>query len=364
MELMAIRIPVDRTGRVRLLAFVLFLVFGIGLTTWLLAGQADATRFRTRGLYINSSEAGATTWYELTLEYTTPGSVGSLRMEFCDNPIPSFACVVPPGLDVSGGLLSAQTGQTGFSVSYQDTNLMILSRVPIMTGSGLSTYRFEGMVNPSDEDKEFYIRLTSHTTTDGTGPEIDFGSVSATTVRGTDIYTQVPPILTFCVGKTVSIDCETVDENLVDFGNLSPGQETYATTSEMAARTNGRYGYNIYVTGTSFTSGIRQVPALATPTQSFVGVGQFGFNLTENSDPTGISASMGAEPIGPATNITLNGDYMMTDHYLFNSGDLLVSSDYVTRPKKYTSTYILNLPSDQPAGHYSTTITYVCLAGF
>lgn len=364
MELMANRVSIDRTWRVRLLVFALVLVFGAGMTSWLLADRVDATRFRTRGLYINSAEAGATTWYELTLEYTTPANIGSLRMEFCDNPIPSFACVVPPGLDVSGGSLAAQTGQTGFSISYQDTNMIVLSRAPAMTGSGLSTYRFEGMVNPSVDDQAFHIRLTSHESTDGTGPSVDFGSVSNTTVRGTDIYTQVPPILTFCAGKTVSLDCTSVDDNLVDFGELQPGEETYVTTSEMAARTNGRYGYSIYVTGTSFTSGVRQVPPLTVPTESFVGVGQFGLNLVSNSDPTGIGAYVGADPVGPATNISLNNNYTIPDHYMFSNGDLLVSSDYVTPPKKYTSTYILNMPTDQPAGHYSTTITYVCLAGF
>lgn len=360
-------IHLARAGRSRhvkliILAAVIVVCLSAGLAA--LYHRADAARFSTRGLYINSAKAGDTTWYELTLAYTTPSPVGSLRLEFCDNPIPDFPCEVPPGLNVSGAALGAQTGQTGFALSYQDDNLLVLSRTPSVTSGGLSTYRFDNMVNPSGDDQDFYIRITSHASTDATGPYIDFGSVSNTTVRGTDIYTQVPPILTFCVGKTVSLDCELVDDNLVDFGELQPGEETYVTTSEMAARTNGRYGYNIYVTGTSFTSGIRQIPALTVPTESFVGVGQFGFNLVMNSDPTGIGANVGADPAGPATNVTLNGDYVISDHYVFRDGDLLASSNYVTPPKKYTSTYVLNIPEDQPAGHYSTTITYICLAGF
>lgn len=324
------------------------------------AVRSDAVRFAERGLYINTSEAGATTWYELTLDFTTTADVGSVRMEFCDNPIPSFPCVPPTGLNLTGATLGAQTGPEPFEAIDITGNIIVMSRTPSQAGpGGASTYRFNSIVNPTTEEN-FYIRLTSHADEDALGPLIDYGSVANAIVPGTDIYTQVPPILIFCVAKTVSIDCVDTTESLVDFGDLQPGVETYATTSEMAARTNGRYGYNIYVTGTSFTSGIRQVPPLTVPTESFVGVGQFGLNLATNTNPQ----SLGADPVGPATNITVNADYSTPDRYVFNDNDILVSSDYVTAPKKYTSTYILNMPEDQPAGHYSTTLTYVCIAGF
>lgn len=350
------------------LALVACLCIAAGITFFMV--RADAVRFAERGLYINSSEAGVATWYELSLDYTTTATVGSVRMEFCDNPIPSLPCTAPDGLDLSGATLGAQSGPEPFDTIDIAGNIIVMHRAPSEAGpGGVSTYRLDNVVNPTTEGENFYIRLTSHADENALDPLIDYGSVANAIVQGTDIYTQVPPILIFCVAKTVSIDCVDTDENLVDFGNLNPGEETYATTSEMAARTNGRYGYNIYLMGTSFTSGVREVPPLTVPTESFVGVGQFGMNMTTNTNP-----GLGADPVGPApiapapatitSNITLHSDYMIPDHFTFRNGDLLASSTYVTAPKHFTSTYVLNIPADQAPGHYSTTLTYVCLAGF
>jgi hypothetical protein len=354
----------------RLIALVLLACLCIAAGIVFFVTRVDAVRFAERGLYINTSEAGATTWYELSLDYTTTADVGSVRMEFCDNPIPSLPCTVPAGLNLSGATLGAQTGPEPFEAIEITGNIMVMHRTPSQAGpGGVSTYRLDNVVNPTTEGENFYIRLTSHADEDALDPLIDYGSVANAIVQGTDIYTQVSPILIFCVAKTVSIDCVDTDENLVDFGDLNPGEETYATTSEMAARTNGRYGYNIYLMGTSFTSGVREVPPLTVPTESFVGVGQFGMNMTTNTNP-----GLGADPVGPApiapapstitSNITLHGDYMIPDHFTFRNGDLLASSTYVTAPKHFTSTYVLNIPADQAPGHYSTTLTYVCLAGF
>lgn len=321
--------------------------------------RTEAVRFVERGLYINTSEAGATTWYELTLDFTTTADVGSVRMEFCDNPIPSLPCVPPTGLDISAATLGTQTGPEPFDAITIAGNIIVMSRTPSQAGpGGASTYRFDNVVNPTAEEN-FYIRLTSHADEDALSPLIDYGSVANAIVPGVSLYTQVPPILVFCVAKTVSTDCVETGESLVDFGDFQPGVETYSTTSEMAAWTNGRQGYSIFINGTSFTSGITQIPPLAVPTESFVGVGQFGLNLVDNANP-----GLGADPSGPGDNITLNSDYTQADRFKFANGDLLASSDYVTRWKHYTSTYILNIPADQAPGHYSTTLTYVCMAGF
>lgn len=326
-----------------------------------IAWPADAVRFQDRGMYINSARGGDTTFYVISLRYTTPASVGSLVMEFCDNPIPSLPCTTPPGLDVSGATLAAQTGETGFSIDAgtHDTNTIILTRTPAVTGVAQASYRFDNIVNPSDDHQDFYVRMTSHTSSDGTGPIIDYGSVTNTTTPEVGLFTQVPPILTFCVAEQINDDeCTDTEGTSVDFGELEP-TETYSATSEMQAYTNAPFGYSIAVYGTTMTSGIRAIPALEVPTESFQGVGQFGLNLAVNSSP-----NIGAAPVGPGTNAVLNPIYDQPNKFLLNSGDVLVTSDNVTLTKKFTTAYILNVPADQAPGVYSTTITYVCTGNF
>lgn len=344
--------------RVTILAVAIVVAVGL---TWSITQQADAVRFTNRGMYINSGRGGDTTYYIISLQYTTPDTVGSLRLEFCDNPIPSLPCNVPSGLDVSDATLAAQSGEIGFDIDagQHTQNLIVLTRTPSMTGNALSSYRFDNMRNPDGEPQDFYVRMTSHSSIDGSGPLIDYGSVTATTTPSIELTTQVPPILIFCVAQQINDDeCTDMEGNFVDFGELESNQ-TYTASSEIQARTNAFSGYSIAVTGTTFTSGYRAIPAITTPTESFEGVGQFGINLADNSSP-----DIGAVPIGPGINGVVSPPYDTTNKFLFNNGDVVATSNNVTRTRKYTASYILNVPADQAPGVYSTTVTYICTAGF
>jgi hypothetical protein len=327
----------------------------------------QAERFQDRGLYINSARGGDTTYYIISFRYVTPTPVGSIQLEFCTTPIPSLPCDVPAGQDVSAAVLAAQTGETGYSITTQTNNIIVLSRTATIPGSSLSTYRLNNVTNPDgtgsnayfgeppDEKTNFYVRLTSYASTDATGPLIDYGSVASTITPEQSIFTQVPPILIFCVAGTINDDeCSDTNGNFVDFGELAPDQ-TFYTSSEIQASTNASFGYNIYVTGRTMTAGIHTIPALTTPTQSFQGVGQFGMNLATNTTPA---------PVGPGTNATIDPQYDIPDHFLFNDGDVIVSTTGLTHTRKFTASYIINVPADQDPGVYSTTITYTCLAGF
>lgn len=350
------RLRMPKIRRTAILAMGIVLIFG---TVWGLTQRTDAARFANRGMYINSARGGDTTYYTISLQYTTPDNVGSLRLEFCDNPIPSLPCNVPPGLDVSNGTLAAQSGEAGFSIGQQTQNLIVLTRTPSITGNALSSYRFDNMRNPNGTHQDFYVRMTSHGSTDGSGPLIDYGSVTATTTPEIELTTQVPPILIFCVAQQINDDdCTDMQGNFVDFGELRSNQ-TYTASSEIQARTNAFFGYSITVTGTTMTSGIRSIPAITTPTESFRGVGQFGINLAANSSP-----DIGADPVGPGINGNVVAPYNTPNKFMFNNGDTVATSDNVTRTRKYTASYVLNVPANQPPGVYSTTITYTCLAGF
>jgi hypothetical protein len=352
----------------RKLAWVLVAVIVLGLFASL-AQPAKAERFTNRSLYINSARASDTTFYILSLQYTTPAAIGSLKMMFCDTPFPTLPCNAPPGLDVSGGTLASQVGESGFTITQQTTNSMVLSRFPQFTGPGTSVYRFDNMVNPngtpknppelSGEKTNFYVRLTDYNSMDATGAYIDFGSVASMITSELEFYTQVPPILIFCAAGTINDDeCNDLSGDFVDFGELNSNQ-TFYTKSEFQARTNATNGFAVYLSGKTFTSGIRSIPELTTPTASFTGVGQFGLNLADNTTP-----DIGADPVGPGTNVVMNPQYATPNQFLFNNGDVLVTSDDVTHVRKFTVSYILNIPADQPPGVYSTTVTYICVGSF
>ena len=333
----------------------LFLIVGM----FVLTHTTEALRFTNRSMFISTAQAGENAFYQISFNYPTTSVVGSLRLEFCDSPIPSTPCTLPPGLDISGAVLAAQSGETGYTISQHTSTVIVLSRTPSMTSASLSTYRLDNITNPSSETQDFYVRMTDYVSNDATGSFIDFGSVTAQLAPPIGVYTQVPPILVFCVAEQINDDnCNSTNGSFADYGELSTTQ-TRSSTSELLARTNASSGYSITVMGRTMTSGIHAIPQLTTPTSNAVGVGQFGMNLAVNSNPAG-----GASPVGPGVNAVINSDYNQPDKYLFRDGDIIVTSNGITPTRKFTANYIVNIAPDQAPGVYSTTISYICLAGF
>ena len=319
-----------------------------------------STRFETRGLLMSSVVPGATTTYTLTLKFMSPPPVGSLDMLFCENPIPYMACDVPAGLDVSGATLTQQEGETGFSILSKSVNHIILTRTPsVPTYPTESSFVFTGMKNPLDTDKAFSIRLKSLSSTDGTGPQIDFGSVRGQVTNGVVIETQVPPMLIFCAAEEVGDDCSTTNETYYhDMGTLDSGS-TLIAQSQMAVGTNATDGFVITANGPTMSAGINTVDPLMVPTESKPGTNQFGINLVENTVP-----AVGTNPIGTWANAVPAGDYGQTNKYKFVSGDVVAYSDHVSLMRKFTVSYILNSSKDIRAGVYSTTINYIASGRF
>lgn len=343
--------------RITVAALSLLLSFG---TFFAMQQPAEAVRFQNRSLYINSSVPSAETFYTVTFTYPTVNNVGSVRMLFCNDPIPYLACDPPVGLDVSAAVLSFQSGQTGFTLSQQTQNTLIISRPPNPTSIQESKYTFTGIVNP-DVPQTFYVRLSSHASTNGTGSQIDFGSIASSTAQQLSLETQVPPILIFCTGKEIpAYECsEAEGPNYEDFGEPEPS-DTMATQSQMLAYTNARGGYSITYTGRSLTSGIYEIPAIVGDSEESVpGKAQFGINLAVNTDP-----DIGEAPVGPASNTFVNPDYTEPNKFQFNIGETLVTSNFVTLNRKYTVSYIINFPPDQPVGVYNTTVTFICTGNF
>lgn len=322
-----------------------------------------STRFEDRGLFMQSSVPSAVTTYKLSLRYMSPDPVGSLDMKFCMDPIPYKPCVTPPGLDLTNIDLSDQLGEVGFSIVSKSSNHIVLGRTnSVAPASGdMSTYTFTGIKNPNQSavGEAFSIRLKSLSSSDGTGPQIDFGSVRGQVTNAIHLETQVPPMLKFCAAEQVSVDCQTSNDVYYrDMGQLSPS-DTLTAQSQMAVGTNASAGFAITVNGTPPSAGINTVDPMASPTASTPGSDQFGINLVENS-----GLNLGHNPEGPWTNAQPTSDYSQPNMYKFAPGDVVASSPNVSLMRKFTVSYVMNSAQNLHPGVYTTTITFIASGRF
>lgn len=339
--------------------------------------QASAViRFNNRSLYINSSVPSATTSYKVSFTYNNDSvwttTVGSIDLLFCYDPIPSepitsfnpvdhHPCVTPAGLDVSHAVLSSQTGETGFSILRQSTNEIVLTRTPGAVSETPSTYTFDNIKNPTDTTHSFAIRMGDYPTTDASGQLINLGSVVSQVTNSIEIDTQVPPVLTFCVGGQVSRDCSQVGSNSVDLGDLFP-QTTADVTSQMAVATNAHSGFVITANGPTMEAGTHVIPALTTPTVSAAGNNQFGINLRANTDPEPIGTDIDNSPLTP--NAVVMPNYNTPNRYMYKDGDEVAEGSGPNLGTIYTVTYIINDAPDLHPAQYSTSISYICSGRF
>lgn len=316
-------------------------------------------RLQDRSLYMNSDAVGATTFYKLSFRYMSPDPVGSVELLFCDDPIPYVPCVAPVGIDVSGADLSSQTGETGFSITQQSTNKIVLSRPAQAVSQTKAIYTLNNIINPTATDYAFSIRIRTLASTDGTGPTIDFGSVRGQVTEAITIETQVPPMLIFCLAEQVEYDC--IDTNKVyyhDAGVLSPNS-TLTAQSQMAVGTNASAGFAITAIGAPLSAGTNVIDSLESPSTSRVGTNQFGINLVANDQP-----SIGIDPEGEWTNAVVSSDYAQSNRYKFVSGDIVASSPNVSLMKKFTVSYIINSSDNLRAGVYTTTLNFIASGRF
>ncbi len=316
-------------------------------------------RLQDRSLYINSSVPGETTFYRLSFRYMSPQPVGSVELLFCDDPIPYHQCVTPDNMDVSNATLSEQTGETGFSIASKSTNRIVLTRSSQLPTDPASAYTFTDMVNPTSTEQAFSIRIKTHASSDGTGPQIDFGSVRSQVIEGVELSTQVPPMLIFCLAQQVSDNCAATDEIYYrDMGQLDPNS-TLTAQSQMAVGTNATAGFVIVAEGGLPSAGTNVINSPTQPTLSQKGTDQFGINLVANSDPY-----VGSNPEGNWTNAVVAAGYDQPNRYKYQTGDVVAHSPNVSLMRKFTVSYILNSSPKLKAGVYSTTINFIATGRF
>lgn len=309
---------------------------------------------------MQSARPGAVNSYTVAFTYMTPQVVGSVDLLFCYNPIPYEPCVAPAGLDVSGATLSGQTGETGYSIATQTANHILLTRTPTMIGGpSAASYTFDNITNPVDTSQAFSIRLRSHSSTDASGAQIDFGSVRGQVTNDIVLETQVPPMLIFCLAEQVDLGClDTNDNYYTDMGDLSPNS-TLTAQSQMAVGTNASSGFVITANGATPAAGTNVIDGLTVPTESRQGANQFGINLVANNLPI-----VGNDPEGVWTNAVPAVGYGTPNRYKYVSGDEVASSPNVSLMRKFTVSYILNSNENLRPGVYTTTIIFVASGRF
>lgn len=335
------------------------LVIFLLVFVWVTEPVSAAMRLQNRSLYMNTTAPGATTFYKVSFQYMSPVPVGSVDMLFCVDPIPHHPCEVPPGLDVSNAVLAEQLGEAGYVISQRSTNHLVLSRTPQPILSSGSSYKLDNVINPSTDDYSFSIRLRTHSTSDASGPQVDFGSVKGQATQGVTLQTQVPPMLIFCLAAEVEENCSaTSDVSYADMGTLSD-RDTLTAQSQMAVGTNASGGFAITANGPTMSAGTNVIEPLAVPTESRQGVNQFGINLVANNAPT-----VGGNPEGTWANAIPSPEYSVPNRYKYRPGDVVAYSPNVSLMKKFTVSYVVNSKPDLKPGVYTTTITYIASGRF
>lgn len=372
---------------------------------------------RSLTLQANGSNGGSAPGVAVNhkFSFTLPGgsAVGSVKFEYCTTAadVGTATCQTPPGMSALAATFSSTTGITDYLLSPTTTaNSVILKRpaanvvaanlpVEVTLNSVTNPRAMKADGTTPEQNYTFYVRISTYASTDGTGTSIDKGTVTASTADPVKLTGTMPESLVFCTGRTVPFKVDTtVTPNVtttvpdcvnatsasnIQFNRLFDPISTAYANSQMAASTNAGFGYAITVHGQTLMSGTNQINPMIAAAASFPGTSQFGLNLKANSAT--VFGGVGTDPdiglnVSPVAGAGANGEvyrgqavngYDLKDQFKFVSNDTVADSKngYVegspgataaTDGQIFTATYIANVPGSQPAGDYSTTLTYIC----
>lgn len=345
---------------------VLFIIASLVISAGLFCvPAAEAAQIDPRSLRISNSTAGAGgVTYRFEIGIATSGDIGSMRFQFCSNTsLIDDVCDPPFGLDALNANLSEQTGGGGGYSLHPMTGSseIILTRVPGNVASGLAVFTFTNLRNPVAIGTTF-VRVYTHASVDGTGPYTDAGGLAFATSGDVSVSAEVPPFLLFCAGVQIDgYDCASANGDLINFGELG-ADRTGAGVSQMLAATNADSGYGIRVSGTTLASGNNIIEPMSGQF-SRAGSSQFGMNLRHNFAP-----DVGRDAEGPGAGWPAGGQngegYDAPNRYRFKAGEVVAVVNEPDDFRKYTVSYVVNVPRGQPGGVYAATMTYICLANF
>lgn len=311
-------------------------------------------------------------------EFTIPSThnVGSIQFQYCTTA--GGTCNMPAGLVTTSATLTGQTGATGFTISAGSNGSPYITRTPASIAATTAvSYTLTGVTNPTGTQQTFYVRISTFELAALGGSVWDTGTVAAATALQIVLTGTMPESLLFCSGATIGTtsgsvpDCSTATVSAVSFADQFTPASVSTATSQLAASTNAGTGYVISVNGTTMTSGGNTIAGMGSIDTSKHGVSQFGLNLRLNTTATSTPA-VGADISLTSNGTNLRGEplagYGTVDSFKFVSGNNIADSGQGglggTDGQIYTVTYIVNVPGSQPAGTYTTTLTYICTPTF
>lgn len=400
--------------RIPLLLSCVVLVLATFVTAFQFDEPVSAAQITDRSLTLQTGSGGdggsmpsgdVNHFFEFTVPTTGTG-IGSIKFEYCTTADINIGgtCTTPTGLDTTSATLGSEgSNLTGFTIDNTTNGAPFLSLGSATTPtSGELSYRLDDITNPDGTDCTdtapnctFFVRITTYEGTDGATDSIDAGTVAASIAEQIELEGTMPESLIFCAGETIDVNaedipqCSTATGGSVNFNQLFSPEVTAWATSQLAASTNALSGYVITVSGPTMTSGSNTIPAIGgTAATSAPGSGQFGLNFVDNDgDPTIGSGSSnpityyddGNAPangdVYPAANGTnyrgqpqANFDTSASFAFDDSGNNTIAASDNggagPTDSQRFTATYIVNVSGSQPAGTYTSTLTYIATATF
>lgn len=366
----------SRTSKAGYLAVALLMV--TVLSQSLMAQKAFAGQITARSLTLQAgasaggSDPGGVVnhLFGFTLASTT--SIESIQFLYCTQA--DGTCTTPTGLSTTSATLGSATSLSGFTLVNTTQGAPYITSTTAYTPSttASTTVQLDSVTNPTTTNQTFYVRISTYTSTTPNGTAIDDGNVAASTATPVQLSGIMPESLVFCTGGTISEtsgvpDCTTATSAAISFTSLFSPTATSTATSQMAASTNAGSGFAITVNGTTLQSGSNAITAMNTATTSTLGTSQFGMNLVVNTTP-----AVGTALTPSSDGISYKGEaltgYNTANTFKFTTGDSIANSANGgaggTDAQIYTSSYIVNVPGNQPAGTYTTTLTYICTPTF
>lgn len=414
--------------RLSALLTAVVLLFGIVIPV-LLPMTAHAAQFQNRSLKISSSANGSVTTdiagnaisagaggngqktrEDFTFKIATTGNVGSLLIQFCDDPIPQDPCLTGgtlagsniPGFNSSNVTsIVSQTGWNGAEAFVLDTttvltaggrcvgtspgrdNCIAINRttarnetatttVTLAFGGGASDY----ITNPTVDNRAFFARITTYSDTAYTTQQ-DYGTVVGSTAQQIDITAKVKEVLNFSVSDVTGLvapgtTCTQLGAGsngalaLGDSNGVLSFTTPYDAHSYFRISTNTNFGTVIYYSGDTLKNGANTITATGTTAvSSAVGTKQFGLAIDSSDTQGGNGYSF--------TDLTAGAQYNTGQGTITSGGTAKFAFDVAstTAPVSIASSaaaitcdtgsvrYLGNISVNTPAGIYTTTITYI-----
>ncbi len=319
-----------------------------------------SAELQNRSLVMSDNAAAANNvTYQASFTVASSGTIGSIELAFCSNdPFVEDPCTAPSGFNALAAQLTSQSGETGFSIAGNSTvNDLILTRAPVTASAVPVSYTFTHMTNPGTTGS-YFLRILTYASTDASGVPTDTAGLAFSIANNVSLTATVPPFLLLCVGTAITdYDCSTATGSYIDFGDFS-ADTTSAGNTQIVVATNAQNGYNMWVTGTTLTSGNNTIPPMTATGASATGTSQFGLNLVANTLP-----EEGANEQGPGSGHVL-APYNQANKFRFVPGEKIISAPGPDDYRKYIVSYIVNVARNQSPGVYTSTLTYLATATF